>query len=437
MAKNYRSDVVLNSIAASAADLVVQDGRISVNNTATTANPFLPMDTIGLKVASGETLESGTYRKGILKYLLESGYIASVSYSVNSLTTYTMIIGQQVGDNYISETISYPSDSNATDAEIAAALVAQINASQLRITATGSATPITLTADASYPLFNIQYTSNLTAVTGMPTYAPNATEADAITAVIAPHATAGTAIAGTTTVTVTTAAAHLLVPGDIVTLASVATMTLSYMNSANKVVTGAAGGTFRVATVPTSTTFTLEGVTATGTNSGTITITAVNCCFVQTAAAQATIDAGKQLTITGVATATLDGGTEGTYRVGAVLSGDQRFKLENAALVGTNSGTIVIRLKESESRGLGSVLTASIPALGSSDNYDYIDLVGNNSVEPFLLNFARKVVSSQRLWINTSDTDYVDFEYALLKAIEGVNTFTPNIANPEIAASLA
>ncbi len=155
MATNYRSNVVLDSIAASAADLVVSNGLIGVNNTDTAGNPFVPVETIGLKVATGETLEDGTYRKGILKYLLESVYVASVSYSVANSTTYSMVIGQQVGDNFISETINYPSDSTATDAEIAAALVAAVNASQLQITATGSATPITLTADAGYPLFTV------------------------------------------------------------------------------------------------------------------------------------------------------------------------------------------------------------------------------------------------------------------------------------------
>ena len=79
MATNYLSNVVLDSIAAAAADLVVANGTIAVNNTDTAANPFVTVQTNGLKVASGETLESGTYRKGVLKYLLESVYVSSVS----------------------------------------------------------------------------------------------------------------------------------------------------------------------------------------------------------------------------------------------------------------------------------------------------------------------------------------------------------------------
>jgi hypothetical protein len=431
---NYISNVVLNDIAASAADLVVANGSLALNGWDTDGSPFIKVSTTDLKTATSESLASGESRKGILKSLVESVYVASVAYSVANSTTYSMVIGQQVGENYLSETISYTSDATATDAEIAAGLVAQINASQLQVTASGTVTPITITANAGYPLFSVLDSNNLTATNGMATYAPNGTAANAITAVIAPDGTAATAIAGTGTVTVTTAAAHLLVAGDIVTIASVATMTLSYLTTEGKVLTGQAGGTFRVASVPTATTFTLEGVTASGTNSGTITITAVNCCFVQTLAAQATITAGTQLTIAGVATATLDGGTGGTYRVGAALAGNQRFKLENAALSGTNSGTITITRKESASRGLGSAL-ASVAGINSANTYAQIQLDGYNPVQESFMTFARKSSVNQLVYLNEGDADYNDLAYGIEKAIFGVSYFTPSLANPAFSSS--
>lgn len=430
MATNYISNVVLDDIAG-ASDLIVNNGKLFVDNVDSAGNPFVEVDTLGLAVKTGETLNDGSYRKGILKSLVESVYVSSVAFTAAADTTYQIIIGQNVDGEYLSQSFRYISGSTTSAAIIAAAFVAAINASGLQVTASGSGTPITLTANAGYPLFDVQFTSNMTASNGMATYAPNGTASAAITAVIAPDGTAATAIAGTSTVTVTTLAAHLLVPGDIVTIASVATMTLTYTDANGVTKTGQAGGTFRVATVPTSTTFTLEGVSATGTNSGTITITAVNCCFVQTLAAQATITAGTQLTIAGVATATLDGGASGTYRVGAALSGNQRFKLENAALVGTNSGTITITRKESAARGIGADLTA-IGGITSGNTYSYIDLVSGNSVTPSFLTFPRKDSIYQRLYINESDAQSVDFAYAMEKAIGGVYSFTPYLVNPAI-----
>lgn len=415
-----KSNPVLNDVAASAADLSLSNRVLIVSNVDTDGNAFIPMDYPSIS-ASG----------GILKYLEENVYVATVTYTAASNTTYSFNLKQTVNGVELNQTFSVTSDSTGTDAEIATAILASVNGSQYAITATGAASPVTLTADAGSPLFYIEAIENVTVANGMATYAPDATAADAITAVIAPDGTAATALAGTTTITVTTLAAHLLVPGDQVTIGSVATKTLSFL-SGGKVITGAAGGTFTVATVPTSTTFTLEGVTGTsGNNSGTITITTTNCCFVQTAAAQTGIDVGDQLTITGVATATLDGGTSGTYRVGAVASGDQRFKLENAALVGTNSGTIVIRLKESESRGLGSdLVTAGIDGAVSTNNYAQCSFTFSKALSSESnFGMARGEVLEQTLWINQSDAQSDDFIYALQKDLDGTSYTTPPLTN--------
>lgn len=80
---------------------------------------------------------------------------------------------------------------------------------------------------------------------------------------IAPHGDQATSIAGTTPVTVTTLNSHFLKIGDLVAIAGVNTMTIN----------GLAMGIFRVATVPTATTFTLADCLGSGTNAGDITIT--------------------------------------------------------------------------------------------------------------------------------------------------------------------
>lgn len=387
--------------------------------------------------ATGDSFDQMVYNnistgnEGILKSLQESAYVASVAFTAANSTSYKFSINQQVGDEYITKVFQYTSDSTATAAEIATAFVTAINNDgNLQLTASGSGTPITITADAGYPLFNVTDISNTTTTSGMATYAPNGTAANAITNVIAPDGTAATAIAGTDTVTVTTLAAHLLEEGDIVTIGSVATMVLAY-ESGGKVFTGQAGGTFRVDTVPSSTTFTLEGVTASGTNSGTITITSVNNAFVQTLAAQTSIVAGKQLSIAGVATATLDGGTSGTYRVGAVLTGDQRFKLEGATLVGINSGTITITLKESASRGLGSVLDAAgVAGADTSDTYSQVVFNYSSPATPDFGVASRGTAKEQTAYFSEADANTPALLYALDKALGGVLYYTPELADP-------
>ncbi|MFV1241629.1 hypothetical protein QML18_29555, partial [Klebsiella pneumoniae] len=78
----------------------------------------------------------------------------------------------------------------------------------------------------------------------------------AITQSIAPSGTAALAVAGTTTVTVTTSAAHGLLPGDVVDLAGAATFLFIDTRPGSNQTAAATVSNVIVATVPTATTFT-------------------------------------------------------------------------------------------------------------------------------------------------------------------------------------
>lgn len=234
------STSVLNTIAASGADVTLANRQFNITGFPAAIN-YLGITTVGA---------------GLLPPLVETPQVKTITFTASNSVTYSFYVQQNVDDNQISFPFTYTSDSTATAAEIALAITSAINNNPaLRITASGTSTTITVTADAGYPFFTITANSNVTVADAMPT--------------IAPHATAATAIAGTTTVTVTTAAAHGLATGQTVAIAGVATMTLTQNG-----VSGLSAVTARI-TYASSTTFTLDGVTGTGTNSGTITITKV------------------------------------------------------------------------------------------------------------------------------------------------------------------
>jgi hypothetical protein len=143
---------------------------------------------------------------------------------------------------------------------------------------------------------------------------------------------------------------------------------------------------FRVATVPSSTTFTLDGVTGNGlNNSGTITITTRSVAFIQTSASTA-ITTGKSLSIAGVATMTIakiqengsvgTAGASGTFRVGVGGTGT-RFLIEgiNTVGIGNNSGTITITEYPQEARFTGAALLtqySTTAGIVSADTYSQI-----------------------------------------------------------------
>lgn len=405
---------VLNNVAASAADVSLSNE--SVLDVANTVNDkFIPVKFNTISASSG-----------VQKYLTANNLVNTVTYTAAANTTYEFVIIQpRPGySTPYQKTILVRTGATFSDAAIAASILAQVNNEGLAITATGAASPVTLTGTEGFELFTAKAVSNVTIASAMTEYAENTTPADALTTVIAPHGTPATAIAGTTTVTVTTLAAHGLVPGDIVTIASAATFTMTTTNSSGITLPAQTGGTFKVATVPTTTTFTLENCVGNGgTNSGTITITAVNCVYLSLASAPATaVAVGDQISITGVATMTVApivngvtgaAGTSVTARVGSVIS-TTLFKLDNVAAVGTNSGTIVPKLVASYGRGLGRQVILK-PSLSdeavSTNNYATITIDFNQPNGQSNVTTAEPLI--QVLYVNESDADAPLFLYRL------------------------
>lgn len=125
------------------------------------------------------------------------------------------------------------------------------------ITATNSSATcaIAISGSAVRPMVTAYEGENVTITSNMPT--------------IAPHATAGTALAGTTTVTVTTLAAQSFFTGQVVTITGATGFTFT-----GGIASGVGYCTARIK-YATATTFTLDGVTGSGTNTGTIVITQV------------------------------------------------------------------------------------------------------------------------------------------------------------------
>jgi hypothetical protein len=234
--------------------------------------------------------------------------------------------------------VSFTSGVTFSAAGIAAALVNLVNSLPFGATATGTGTPVTISGAASLVVVNA---GNTTVTSGNAVIAPNGTPSTAITQSIAPDGTAANAVAGTATVTVTTAAAHGLLPGDVVDLAGAATFLFVDVRPGSLQTAAATANNVIVATVPTSTTFTLQGVRGNGsTNSGTLTITTKNVVTVTTLAAHG-LAVGNAVSVSGVATLTVNGGAAFTSLVRSVPATD-KLVLLGAGNGSTNSGTIVI-----------------------------------------------------------------------------------------------
>ena len=264
----------------------------------------------------------------------------SVAFTAANNTTYALNV---TGVNTLTglteaRKVSFTSDATGTAAEIAGALVNLVNALPFGATATGTGTPVTISGPASLVVVNA---GNTTVTSGNATIAPNGTPSTAITQSIAPSGTASLAVAGTTTVTVTTAAAHGLLPGDVVDLAGASTFLFIDARPGSNQTASATVSNVIVATVPTSTTFTLQGVLGNGgTNAGTLTITTKNVVTVTTLAAHG-LSVGNAVNVSGIATLTVNGGASFTSLVRSVPATD-KLVLLGAGNGSTNSGTIVI-----------------------------------------------------------------------------------------------
>ena len=230
---------ILNSPAASSGDLVNSGGIISI----TGLNPFQTSLLRSLKVRKNTQVQP-------MVWTITATAVVDDVCQVN--------FSQNVDGNTISLTYSYTFASTTASA-LTTDLTTWLANNGFDVTLTsnsGSPTVIlTVTCSATNPTISIGGLENATVAYAMPTITAGGTPA--------------TDIAGTTTVTVTTAAAQTFRTGDIVNITGVATMVLTQNG-----VGGLSEVTARIV-YASATTFTLDGVTATGTNSGTIVITKV------------------------------------------------------------------------------------------------------------------------------------------------------------------
>lgn len=239
--------VVSNSTSLGVADVAAVAGKMRV-----TGLPSIKFSLID-------------YNNGVENPLLETAKIVAYTISAANATVYTLTATQPAGTTgqILTNFVSYLSPSTgATAASICAALVETFNyqatAIGMGVVASNDGSDnLKLTASTGTPLFSVSgVSSNLTLRTGAndPLY-------------LAPDSTPATALSGTTTVTVTTASAHGLKPGNTIKLTTWATIVLTYKGAAASSTNGLI---CRVATVPSPTTFTLEAVVGSvGANSST------------------------------------------------------------------------------------------------------------------------------------------------------------------------
>jgi hypothetical protein len=148
---------VINSPQAASADLDINGGVINV----TTVNNRFPA------VVYDNITHLGA---GVVTYQAEVLQITGVTFSASNNVTYVLSISQQIDGEVRSRRFFHTASSNASVGEIASSFVTQINTSDLHITASGAGSPITLTAQAGYPIFvvtlNTAFTSQSTSQAG-------------------------------------------------------------------------------------------------------------------------------------------------------------------------------------------------------------------------------------------------------------------------------
>ena len=362
--------------------------------------------------------------------------VFSVAFTAANNTTYAINV---TGVNTLTglvETrpVSFTSDATGTAGEIAAGLVALVNALPFGATATGSGTPVTISGPAGLLVVNA---GNTTVTSGNATFAPNGTPSVAITQSIA--AASAPAVAGTTTVTVTTAAAHGLLPGDVVNLAGAATFLFIDTRPGSNQTASAGVSNVVIASVPTPTTFTLQGVEGNGlVDSGSLTITTVNVVTVTTLAAHGLV-AGNAVSVSGIATMTVNGGASFTSLVRSVPATD-KLVLLGAGNFSTNSGTIVITQVSQPAKGydygtkVGTGVNSEWRAADGSGAVTAAQgytLLGLDYANDVVDNISIRQAQSQQVYIllNESAAGYGDSVKALQEIL---NNWSPNttLANP-------
>ena len=347
---------VMNTPIAS--DFTISNGILNVNGLSLD----IPYEDARL-LTVGDSQSNGGVR-GLERSRIAQSKIFSVTFSATGNTTFQFNISGVNSQTGLSDSysVSFTSGGTTSLAEIASALVAATNGLNLSVVATGAGSPVTLTStDAS---LQVSAVSNVTVAAAQTTYAPNGTPAVAIRSTVAPDSNAALAITGTTTVTIGTDAPHGLLPGDTVDLTlSSGTTAQGFIDlrpGANQAAADSVSDVV-IATVPTSTTFTLQNVQAGGgsysgtNNDRTLVIRTKNVVTVETLAAHGLLP-GNAVSVSGVTTMTVNGGADFTSIVRSVPATDEMvlFGVPNAS---NNSGTITIASVAQGRKNYGADLT--------------------------------------------------------------------------------
>ena len=432
--------LVLNNPSAS--DFLVQDGFLQIAGSRVP----LPRPTLAkIVLETSQVFQAQVY---------------SASFVAANNTEYLITVSQQLLNGRIDQrTVGFTSDATATAGEIAAGLVASINALQLNgflVSATGASSPITITSTAPQAFVSIVGSSNVTVTAAQPTIAPNAVAANAIVDSLASASTAADRITGTTTVTIETDGDHGLRPGDLVDLTlgtgGVDTAFIDLRPGSNqtpvKTVTNVV-----VASVPTSNTFVLQQIEAGSVTGGTyngsnndetLTIRTKNVVTVSTNGAH-NLSVGELISVTGIATFTVNGGSTVTGKVLSVPSATT-FVLAGAgnnSAANANTGTIVISKAAQSLSGDGAAIlalnTSGVDSLvtGSalpvaSDFYTKFSVTGFPNAGVFLGSPVENVLPFT-VYLNENGSSYPD---AMKRIGEILADFAPGttLADPEALA---
>jgi hypothetical protein len=236
---------IINSLAADAGDLVVNDKNLVIGPTANQSPVInLSQDCKLTRIYSvKETPAVFTYTPGTLAANTRYGF--TLMQVIDGVTKVTVVEFNAV---------SAPGSATIVCDALRTVLAKYVANGRVKVVGSGTSTVI-VTGAAGFPLFS------MTAPQG-------GTSAQTLTT-IALNGTPGTAVAQSSgVVTVTTLAAHGLSTGTLVSLATVTGMTFTR----NGVTTTAAIDNARIH-VASSTTFTLTGVVGSGANSGTSVLT--------------------------------------------------------------------------------------------------------------------------------------------------------------------
>lgn len=364
--------------------------------------------------------------------------VFSVAFSAAASTTYALNV---TGVNTLTglvetRSVSFTSGVAFSAAGIATGLINLVNALPFGATATGSGTPVTVSGPAGLVVVNA---SNTTVTNGATPIAPNGTPSVAITQSIALVAFPSVAQVGGV-ITVTTAAAHGLLPGDVVSLGGTFTgFTFTDVRpGANQTITTAPSNVI-IASVPTPTTFTLQGIVGSGTHSGGVGTLATNNVVTVTTLAAHGLVVGNAVSVSGIATLTVNGGASFTSLVRSVPATD-KLVLLGAGNGSANSGTIVITQVSQPAKGydygtkVGTGVNSEWRAADGSGAVTAgqgYTLLGLDYANDVVDNISIRQAQSQQVYIllNEGAAGYG----ASVKALQEIlNNWSPNttLANP-------